>query len=318
MSKEKLENLPPVRLAGEFSDYGELARVGGWNLGFRQLDPGPQSISASIVAGDRVTLMSMKFSRGFHQTGCPPKGSVTFGLPVEGMQNWFGRHFRSHSILPFNYVSGVDGVSVPGFRANTISIDEAFLREISDSHKLPVPDYLLAPRSGSYIPDSGSVRVLREVTRRLLDDHGALFGYEQEASLVIELLKASLKGRGAEDKSSSATRERTISLALNYIEEHPHAAVTVGEICSATGVAWRTLNRAFNERFGIAPKTYLKRKQLSAVRDQIFNRSGGTSIADSANNWGFWHMGQFAQDYRQLFGELPSETLRSRRHVNFR
>lgn len=33
-------------------------------------------------------------------------------------------------------------------------------------------------------------------------------------------------------------------------------------------------------------------------------------IADVANRWGFWHMGQFAQDYSKLVGELPSETLR--------
>jgi transcriptional regulator GlxA family with amidase domain len=31
-------------------------------------------------------------------------------------------------------------------------------------------------------------------------------------------------------------------------------------------------------------------------------------IADAANAWGFWHMGQFAKDYRTLFGELPSQT----------
>jgi AraC family transcriptional regulator, ethanolamine operon transcriptional activator len=33
------------------------------------------------------------------------------------------------------------------------------------------------------------------------------------------------------------------------------------------------------------------------------------TIGDIANTWGFWHMGQFAADYRRQFGELPSETL---------
>ena len=34
-----------------------------------------------------------------------------------------------------------------------------------------------------------------------------------------------------------------------------------------------------------------------------------TSITKVANRWGFWHMGQFASDYRKLFVELPSDTL---------
>ena len=32
-------------------------------------------------------------------------------------------------------------------------------------------------------------------------------------------------------------------------------------------------------------------------------------VADTANARGFWHMGQFAADYRRMFGKLPSETL---------
>ena len=27
-----------------------------------------------------------------------------------------------------------------------------------------------------------------------------------------------------------------------------------------------------------------------------------------ANEWGFWHMGKFAADYKKLFGFLPSQT----------
>jgi hypothetical protein len=33
-------------------------------------------------------------------------------------------------------------------------------------------------------------------------------------------------------------------------------------------------------------------------------------VNDFANRWGFWHMGQFAADYRRLFAELPARTLR--------
>jgi AraC family ethanolamine operon transcriptional activator len=36
------------------------------------------------------------------------------------------------------------------------------------------------------------------------------------------------------------------------------------------------------------------------------------TIQDIASHWGFWHLSQFAQDYRQLFGELPSDTLHKR------
>jgi transcriptional regulator GlxA family with amidase domain len=79
----------------------------------------------------------------------------------------------------------------------------------------------------------------------------------------------------------------------------------------------RTLERAFKEHFGIGPKAYLIRRRLSGARDALVRDDGPTAIVDVANEWGFWHMGQFAKDYRALFGELyralfgelPSETL---------
>jgi AraC family ethanolamine operon transcriptional activator len=34
-------------------------------------------------------------------------------------------------------------------------------------------------------------------------------------------------------------------------------------------------------------------------------------VQDVAAAWGFWHLSQFATDYRKLFGVRPSETLKT-------
>ncbi len=45
------------------------------------------------------------------------------------------------------------------------------------------------------------------------------------------------------------------------------------------------------------------------ARDVLIDPAGSDlRIADIANRYGFWHMGQFAADYRRMFAELPSET----------
>jgi AraC family ethanolamine operon transcriptional activator len=37
-------------------------------------------------------------------------------------------------------------------------------------------------------------------------------------------------------------------------------------------------------------------------------------VRDVAADWGFWHFSQFSSDYRKLFGQSPSESLRQRTH----
>ena len=50
-------------------------------------------------------------------------------------------------------------------------------------------------------------------------------------------------------------------------------------------------------------------QRLNAARRELRHGGPDTVVADVANHQGFWHMGQFAADYRRMFGELPRETL---------
>ena len=105
-------------------------------------------------------------------------------------------------------------------------------------------------------------------------------------------------------------RARALRLALDYIEDHADEPPCIQDVCQASGVSWRTLNYAFQDRFGVTPKQYLQAARLQWVRRSILNVEPEGSILEIASERGFWHMGQFAADYRRQFGELPSVTMR--------
>ena len=67
--------------------------------------------------------------------------------------------------------------------------------------------------------------------------------------------------------------------------------------------------------FGISPHRFLKLRRMSMVRAALRPYEGRMPLIKSvALAHGFWHLGQFAHDYRATFGETPSDTLvRARR-----
>ncbi len=100
-----------------------------------------------------------------------------------------------------------------------------------------------------------------------------------------------------------------MSRALEYLEAFPREAISVEQLCQVSACSMSTLERAFKEHFGVSPKRYLVISRLSGVRRTLLEGAQERSIGHIANDWDFWHMGQFAREYRQQFGELPSDTL---------
>lgn len=117
--------------------------------------------------------------------------------------------------------------------------------------------------------------------------------------------------------SDTAIRYRTTVLprhvrcAQDYLRAHVHEPVTTAELALAVGVSARSLNAGFKEFLGTSPMRTLRDLRLERVREDLLHGSA-SSVASVALRWGFAHMGRFAIQYRQAFGESPSETLRKR------
>ena len=112
-------------------------------------------------------------------------------------------------------------------------------------------------------------------------------------------------------RPKTATRRKALQRGRDFIEARIREPLTIPEICQAIGVCNRTLEYAFNEYFGVSPKFYLNARRLHLLRAELLSATTDTQVVDVANDLGFWHMGKLAADYRKLFGELPSSTLRT-------
>lgn len=122
----------------------------------------------------------------------------------------------------------------------------------------------------------------------------------------------------------SSTQETSISFraqlvheAREYMMNNLGCPITLKDLCQALHAGSRTISYGFQDIFGISPMAYLKIMRLHSVRQVLKNAdSETTKIIDVANQYGFWSAGHFTRDYKMLFGELPSITLKKSDHKN--
>ena len=101
---------------------------------------------------------------------------------------------------------------------------------------------------------------------------------------------------------------RQVHLAEEFIEAHWREAITIEKLVEATGVSARVLFRAFRQHRGCTPMEFAKQVRLQRARQML--SIPGASVTAVAFACGFLSTGHFARAYREVFGELPSETIR--------
>lgn len=118
----------------------------------------------------------------------------------------------------------------------------------------------------------------------------------------------------AKSAQPCAGRRGVVDAAKAFMRSRISEPITVADLCRELGVSRRTLQYGFQEVLGINPVAFLRATRLNGVRRDLKAASRPRdSVQDIAARWGFWHLGHFVTDYKRMFGELPSETLRGRR-----
>ena len=102
---------------------------------------------------------------------------------------------------------------------------------------------------------------------------------------------------------------KKIQRAYDYIMAHFDKDISIDDIVGISGVSARSLFAGFKRYKGVSPMMVLKTRRLQAAHNDLKLLSDGGTVTQTAYKWGFSHMGNFAKDYKKMFGELPSETI---------
>lgn len=299
-----------------------LGGIPDWGVDVRQLDCGPfhGKIERVQTAGAGITRISC--SRLLDQRGTSPVDWRTIGFLDANCKcvNWCGREIFPTALFSFRPDGEFEAVSHPGFHVYLLTFKEEDLAIRAEAKGLGNVPFGSKCSESVVTLGLGSIQKLRAKVRRTLQGLSGPAG--SDPWLLAELWDeipdqlVTLFGGASErvPRPSVRRRDRARSLAVRYISEFGCRPITVAELCRVTGVSDWTLDLAFREHFGVPPKTYLRATRLHWVQRELKSADPATTlIADVANRWGFWHMGQFARDYRKMFGELPSQTLGRRR-----
>lgn len=111
---------------------------------------------------------------------------------------------------------------------------------------------------------------------------------------------------------NSAPRE-AVMRAIELMRANPETSWTTGKLAQTVGVSARALQKGFARSDELTPMTYLRRLRLHRAHSELLDADPrSVTVTAVASRWGFLHFGRFAQQYRQIFGESPSATLRGR------
>lgn len=289
---------------------------------FCQLVPagsGPfQAALHSISMGD-VTLNMGHVSACMGLLRAAPDRAL-LQLPLEGAESLILNTVPYRPGMVGTYAGGADllrvGSRPTSFATLVLPSDsvENFLEPPAESRLLQPGGFALLQARPTFWDQAKRIIIAARATASTTPD---IFEAEQpRCALRDALLKAAHDLVSPEPDAeiriprSTQTRRRIVIRADEYLRAHIDRPIYTEELCDALAVSASALAEAFRAVFGVSPHRFLKLRRMSMVRAALRAYEGPMPLVKSiALAHGFWHLGQFAHDYRETFGEMPSETL---------
>jgi len=308
----------------ESRDFLEMEQaLGGWDHRYQQVTPGRFRGGLLLTQTDSLGIFRNRWERAIHYQGTPPEGTVALVITLaqSGDGHWMGEPATVDDVIVQPRRAAGEYISASLWDSVVFTIPEVDLRErVADITRADPTDMLQRPRLAHLSPELGaeirkaSTSYLHAAAQSLVDPDASLLLSEMAQSTTELLTHALVSSRLTPELPGSTRRQRQlIAACAKRCNDRQDQPVRIEDLAHDLGVSERTLRYAFQVVTGAPPLTFLKRQRLNqAYRALLKADPAMTQVKGVALAHGFGHFGQFAHDYKHLFGEKPSQTLERR------
>ena len=148
---------------------------------------------------------------------------------------------------------------------------------------------------------------------RTIDAHGCDAQQLTAAGLddvVLRTVVTMLRPDLAAAAPTEQTRGFNLDGLLESIMAHLAGRVTLADMERWSGRSARSIQLAFQKRFGLGPMEWLRERRLDLVRTRLLAARDGETIREIAAQCGIRRLATLIPEYTRRFGEKPSESLR--------
>ncbi len=317
-----------VRASEDVNEHAD--QLSDWSQQYDQLRGGRFAgrVREVWMGGPRLQVFHEHTSQPTSQQCAPWAGSVWFGLPDArcGQPLHFcGREQRTdsgHFVMRARASDGFTLRTPQDFGIYGVVVDRDWLSAEAEAMELRgAPAMLSSPALAVPLQDGAYAALCTTIESllHLCEAAAEPVCTAQHQALARQLLRLLCGDPAAVDAAAPpqgmAQRRFALVMAARAWASQPccgDEARDVQALCDHLHVTRRTLQNHFHAVLGQSPADFLKAVRLNACRRALRTAAPGDTVQELAARWGFFHMGHFSQDYKSLFGEAPSQTLRQR------
>ncbi len=309
-------------ISGSYRSIDEyIANVPSWDVDISQLVSGRCESRHTIFSTRDFEFRFIEHTLRFLQRGYDVKPGLSFFLPLSDEPlNYLGHRFDRPTICCAPSGENINVITPDNFFGALIYISSEKLQQLLA--QICDPSVIKMPRLATtyFHPTAHQFNELKAqliLIKNYMPPCGTMTVDNKEwlhnwtVAKVVPLLVEIMANRS--EVIADARREK-FETALEIIVNNIYSPPSITELAALLNMTARNLQYMFKNNIDMTPKQFAKVFRLNVARKRLWHSARVRGqVSDIANDLGYWHMGSFTQEFKQLFQLTPTSILSMQR-----